>query len=49
MAYCCIMYYEVKEVHDLITFTATKRLNALIEVMTNILIVLSLSISISVF
>ena len=35
MTYVGIVYYEVKGVEDLVTFTAAKRLNALIEVITD--------------
>ena len=34
MTYAGLTYYEVKGVEDLVTFTAAKRLNALLEVIT---------------
>ena len=36
MTYAGIVYYEEKGVEDLVTFTAAKDLNALLEVMTDI-------------
>ena len=38
MTYAGLVYYEVKGVEDLVTFTAAKRLNALLEVITDIII-----------
>ena len=34
MTYAGLTYYEVKGVEDLVTFTAAKRLNAFLEVIT---------------
>ena len=38
MTYAGLVYYEVKGVEDLVTFAAAKRLNALLEVITDIII-----------
>ena len=35
MSYVGLIYYEIKGVQDSVTFTAAKKLNALIEVMTD--------------